>query len=267
MRHRLALISLALLLLTAIGAAPRYLEELRIGGGYTDPVDGGADFEADGDILTGGNLTADGTLTVGGAATITGATTLAGDLYVNGTDILTTGSSLYLNPSGAGRLHVGENTTQLENNAGRLWFVNTDGTNSHFRFFMPDSAATSQDYGSIWCVVTDNTDGSEDALFRFALMRNGTYDYDAFSVNSLGDGHFDGDLSANGGVLTAGVDGVSRGVIAATRGTGGAEPASLKLQSRNGSTWYLFVEDDGTVRVHNALPANNSDGLIVGLQN
>ena len=44
-----------------MGATPRYIEELRIGGGWGDTVDGGADFEADGDILT------DGTLSIGGA--------------------------------------------------------------------------------------------------------------------------------------------------------------------------------------------------------
>jgi len=45
-------------MLLGIGANPRYLEELRIGGGYGDPVDGGADFEHDGDIHTDGEVTA-----------------------------------------------------------------------------------------------------------------------------------------------------------------------------------------------------------------
>ncbi len=79
MRNRIFLISLAILLFTAIGAAPRYLEELRIGGGYNDPVNGGADFESDGDILTNGALT------------VEGPTTLEDDLHVNGNDIFTTG--------------------------------------------------------------------------------------------------------------------------------------------------------------------------------
>jgi hypothetical protein len=190
-----------------------------------------------------------------------------GDLQVNSSNILSTQDTLYINPDGAGRLLVGPATTQLENSAGRLWFVNTAGNSSHFRFFMPDSIATSQDFGSLWCVATDTTDGSEDATFRIALMRAGTYDYDVFSVNSVGDGRIDGNFSANGGTIVAGVDGASRGVVSATRGAGGAEPATVKLQSRNGSVWYLFVEDDGAVRVHNALPTGNSDGVAVGLQN
>jgi len=34
-----------------IGASPRYVEELRVGGGYGEAVDGGVDIEKDGDIL------------------------------------------------------------------------------------------------------------------------------------------------------------------------------------------------------------------------
>ena len=45
-----------------IGAAPRYIEELRIGGGYGESVDGGTDFEQDGDILTDGDLSVGGTV-------------------------------------------------------------------------------------------------------------------------------------------------------------------------------------------------------------
>ena len=62
MRKELAIAGCAVVLVGAvvlgIGANPRYIEELRIGGGYGDPADGGADFEAAGDILTDGHVTA-----------------------------------------------------------------------------------------------------------------------------------------------------------------------------------------------------------------
>ena len=48
------------LCLAAMGTNPRYLEELRIGGGAGDAADGGADFEKDGDIATDGVVTAEG---------------------------------------------------------------------------------------------------------------------------------------------------------------------------------------------------------------
>ncbi|MCL4692419.1 MAG: hypothetical protein KJ060_07905, partial [Candidatus Hydrogenedentes bacterium] len=141
MRNRLVfagLLTLCIIVLTAIGAAPRYLEELRIGGGYGDPANGGADFESDGDLLTNGNLTVDGTATI------------EQDLYVNGNDILTDGDLLALNPAGAGHFFVSSNTAQFQNTGGRLWFVNTLGNTSHIRFYMPDGIGLSQDYGSIW---------------------------------------------------------------------------------------------------------------------
>lgn len=62
MRSRLAYVAVALVvvgvIVLGIGANPRYLEELRIGGGFNEPVDGGADLEKNGDIHTNGAVTA-----------------------------------------------------------------------------------------------------------------------------------------------------------------------------------------------------------------
>jgi len=49
-----------------IGAAPRYVEELCVGGGYGETVDGGVDVEQDGDILTDGDVTVGGSIRVDG---------------------------------------------------------------------------------------------------------------------------------------------------------------------------------------------------------
>ena len=48
-----------------MGPNPRYLEELRVGGGYGDSSDGGADFEKNGNIRTNGGLVVDGAVSVG----------------------------------------------------------------------------------------------------------------------------------------------------------------------------------------------------------
>ena len=69
MRKRIVMIGACALVLVAVGSSPRYLEELRIGGGYGEAVDGGADLEADGDIWSDGVIGAVGsnteTLTAG----------------------------------------------------------------------------------------------------------------------------------------------------------------------------------------------------------
>jgi len=81
-----------------------------------------------------------------------------------------------------------------------------------------------------------------------------------------------GQLYANGGVavangaITAGADGVTNGTITLWDGSGGNTPGYVKCHSANGTAWYLFVEDDGTVKVHNAVPTANCDGSEVGGQ-
>ncbi len=61
-KRRIGIVAAALVLAGAavlgIGANPRYIEELRVGGGYGESVDGGADFEKDGGIYTDGGVTA-----------------------------------------------------------------------------------------------------------------------------------------------------------------------------------------------------------------
>lgn len=50
----------------------------------------------------------------------------------------------------------------------------------------------------------------------------------------------------------------------------GIEPSSgiswLKLVSANGTARYLFVENDGTLKIHTAEPTANTDGSVVGAQ-
>jgi len=49
-------------------------------------------------------------------------------------------------------------------------------------------------------------------------------------------------------------------------GAGGNTPGYACLGSPNGTLWYLFVEDDGSVKIHNAVPTQNSDGTVIGAQ-
>ena len=66
--------------------------------------------------------------------------------------------------------------------------------------------------------------------------------------------------------VEAGADGVARGVFTAWDGAGGNTPGCWKLASPNGTVWYYFAEDDGTLKCHNALPTANADGNAVGDQ-
>ncbi len=74
------------------------------------------------------------------------------------------------------------------------------------------------------------------------------------------------DLTALGGIGTFGVDGASRGSIVLWDGASGNTPGYMKIHSPNGTAWYVFVEDDGTLKAHNAVPTQNSDGSAIGDQ-
>jgi hypothetical protein len=88
----------------------------------------------------------------------------------------------------------------------------------------------------------------------------------ALSVEANGNANIAGDIAAASGDVVAGTDGGTRGVVAAWDGSGGNAPGCLKIGSPNGTVWYVFVEDDGTLKIHNALPTQNADGSVVGAQ-
>jgi hypothetical protein len=66
--------------------------------------------------------------------------------------------------------------------------------------------------------------------------------------------------------LACGADGASQGKITLWDGAGGNTPGYIKFHTPNGTAVYLFIEDDQTVKVHNAVPTANTDGSAVGDQ-
>ena len=86
------------------------------------------------------------------------------------------------------------------------------------------------------------------------------------ALDVAGNAKLSGSVYANGGELAAGSQNSSRGLLTGWSGAGGAAPGCIRLASPNGTVWYLFIEDDGTVKVHNALPTSNANGTVVGLQ-
>jgi len=286
---------IVLALLGAVGANPRYLEELCVGGGYGST---GIDLESDGDLAMDGDLTVDGD--VGGAtATITGAVsggsaafgggygstgidlesdgdlamdgdltvdgdvggataTITGDAAVNGGDITSTAGSLMLSPSGG--------DLKIDGSDGSIRNYRHSAGNTAWHAYMHDDGGNDTLFTSAYIVADDDTDGSEDGSFAFACVSAGTMQYSRFTINGAGNVEAAGDATISGGGLIAGSDGVTRGVLMLWDGGGGTAPGCLKMASPNGTVWYLFVEDDGTLKVHSSAPTQNSDGSAVGDQ-
>lgn len=121
----------------SLGPHPRYLEELRIGGGYNSSPDGGADFDKS------GNIAANGSLHVGGAATFGDDVSVAGDFAVAGVD---TTWSIYL-PASLGMPDPAlpcaafaiTNWRNFQVATGALAFDPTSPEAAYFQFRLPDS--------------------------------------------------------------------------------------------------------------------------------
>jgi hypothetical protein len=121
----------------SLGTHPRYLEELRIGGGYNSTPDGGVDFDK------AGNIAANGTLDVEGAAAFGGNVSIAGDLEVAGVD---TTWSIYL-PASQGMPDPAlpcapfaiANWRNFQVATGSLAFDQTSPEAAYFQFRLPDS--------------------------------------------------------------------------------------------------------------------------------
>ena len=309
----------------AIGPNPRYLEELRIGGGFADPVDGGADLDKAGNISTDGSITVEGDLAVGkneaidhSVSVISGPTNDTRiDLYDqdsnNGGVIWFDGDQDMLRIGTRSASSVPTDALEISKGSAKvklLGDLDVVGDLTVLPNVFSVDAATSQigmgitpvqklhiyspTTGSVR-IRLQNDDGfgdiathenkivffgSDGAIrFRIETFVNKSFQRIVPNVDSTWDfggvgerwaklwavtGDFSGDVDVFGGDLDVGSDGVTRGVVTAWDGGDGASPGVLRLASRNGTPYYLFTEDDGTIRVHTALPTLNSDGTAVG---
>ncbi len=272
----------------AVGANPRYIEELAIGGGYGDSADGGAWIEKTGAIITDASITANGDAAFGEneAANHSIGVTAGGSsqsyLNLDEADSVHGGAIRY---DGAGdKLYVGTrngsatpvDAIQIAKGSanvkllGNLTLGGTDiagttsvnilSTNAPLKL-SPQSTSNGDCY--LYLFRDTNTTAPRHVfLYKGDGTGTTTVDIEAPTGNITANG----DAKFYGGDVDAGQDSTMRGVVTAWDGSGGSAPGCIKIASPNGTIWYLFVEDDGTVKVHNALPTSNSNGSVVGLQ-
>jgi len=313
----------ALVLAGALGAAPRYLEELALGGGYGSPGDGGADFMRNGDIRTNGDIRLDGTLRtappttetarlvappgVAPAAAEDGALwTTPGGLYyqVGGATVgplldsaripwdapgaigtttpaalnATTGTFTgdvtlapagmsVINATGPQQFHINHTRAAGASHI-RLSPVPSDGVSGAtvdvFRHTSTQGAvllSVKRGDGSNTGVL-DVTAGAE----PITQFRSGagaaklTVTHASGNVLSSGTGTF------LGGEVTVGQPGTVTGVVGAECGPGAAAAGCLRLKSASGRICYLFVGQDGKLRISDSLPVGEDQGTVVGSQ-
>lgn len=280
-RIRIAAVSMvACAALAAVGPGARYIEEIAVGGGFGDPVDGGAEIDRTGAIATDGAVVARSGAAFGRPE---GAQSVA----------VTAG------PGAAAAIALHENNAL---NGGRLWYdgaANTLRLGTHNNHATP-TAALSIPQGSTSVQIAGglsfsagpsltnsganlvvNVPGGAEARFSVAATeryRMTAADFHGRNAENLGSAthpwgaihaaslDLSGGLEAAGGEVVAGADSSARGIVRIWDGSGGNAPGAIAMASPNGTVWHLFVEDDGTVKVSSGLPASNGDGVAIGAQ-
>jgi hypothetical protein len=331
MRKGVGIVLVCGTVLLGIGTSPRYLEELRIGGGYSDPVDGGADLDKAGNISMDGALKVTGNVEVGKDSNTRGLLTLWDGAGGNAPGCLKLGSVngtvgyVFVSNDGSGlRIHsslptsdtdghwlkaqtvedlsappaIGTTTPNtgkftscdVSGNArvtGRILLGNTtDSPEARVHIYSGDSGFSgTRNYRTANGMLMEHSDdvilllqsgsnhtteiwfGDADSEMSGRIryehasdsLHLWTNNVSRVSVDSSGNTEITGDL-------TVGVHNSVRGVVSAENGLPNTNPGTLKLSSPGASVRYLFVDDSGRLRIHNALPTGNSDGAVVGAQ-
>ena len=109
--------------------------------------------------------------------------------------------------------------------------------------------------------------GIDDNQDVFAINTDATFEaVNDLEINTDGDIVIgNGSLNIPDGELALGKTGVTVGYTTLHRG-GSSAPGYIKFQTADGTYQYMFIEDDGTVKLHSSVPTANGDGDAVGGQ-
>tara|TARA_R100000458_G_scaffold53525_1_gene55843 strand:+ start:1751 stop:2653 length:903 start_codon:yes stop_codon:yes gene_type:complete len=198
--------------------------------------------------LTSGNLAI--------AGNVTGITSLTVDnININGNTLSTTDTDgdMIFDTNGNGKYvfnHDGGGALAMH-------IVCSDSDGGWLHFMNSTTGSTADTDG--WKVGMDSTESFQ--------IYNEELDSSAIFVNTTNNNvKFFGNTTADSPCqVTIGDDGETEGHLILSR-KGAAEFPSIKMFSDDGTASYLFVDDDGKLRIHSSLPTDTGDGTIVGTQ-
>ena len=233
MKTRILAIVACGLFVLAIGASPRYLEELRIGGGLGDSADGGADLDK------AGNISTDGIVTCSGVTVEEGQVAAASGVYseLAGRELLEAGQD----DTTPGNLHV---------------YGSGDTATGAIYLHTPHAYDYSVDYWKL----------SSSLLGVLQLSGSGgTYNPGMVLQFSAASGTLSigYDMAVWGGSIEAGRTGIepAQGTITVYNYNSGSAPGYITLYSCNGTPSYLFATNDRTgLRICNSPPTSDTAG-------
>jgi hypothetical protein len=232
MKKRVLAIAACGLCVLAIGASPRYIEELRIGGGLGEAADGGADFDKAGNIATDGAIAC------------------------NGLDVeeqVTAESGVYSELAGRDLLEAGQDDVT----AGNFRIYGGSDTESGALYLHTPAA---YEYAVEHWKLSSDSPGTLDVSGSGGTYNPGTLLQFSAVSGTLSTGY---DLAVWGGSIEAGRTGAeaAQGNVTVYSSNSGSAPGYIALYSCNGTPSYLFGANDGSgPRICSSPPTTDTAG-------
>jgi hypothetical protein len=82
----------------------------------------------------------------------------------------------------------------------------------------------------------------------------------------VGDSGASSNINLKTGSVNVGEASVRRGKLAIYNGTSTNTPGCLILYALNGTPYFVFVENDMTLKISATLPTADADGSVIGAQ-
>ena len=184
-------------------------------------------------------------------ATSTASTPLTvGNLKLDGNTISTedTNGDMVFDTNGSGNYQFktdGGNGTVLE-----LICTDSDGTSIHF---MNSTTGTTPDTDG-WRLGIDSAEN--------LVVYNEELNTNPFWINDSNDA-----INMSSGVLNVGTSTSVQGIITVHQdSTGSTLPGTINLKQVDAGHGYIWVDNNGKLRVHTSAPTAHDDGTIVGTQ-
>tara|TARA_R100000005_G_scaffold95229_1_gene75959 strand:+ start:987 stop:1784 length:798 start_codon:yes stop_codon:yes gene_type:complete len=117
-------------------------------------------------------------------------------------------------------------------------------------------------YGEIDCFVRDQDDNAADGSIIINALSHGAVTQ-GFKIRSTNNGSSaEVECNVPNGPLSLGVNTSVQGVLSIER-KNYSEFGYIKMKSADGTASYLFVANNGTLRIHDDVPTSNTDGSAV----
>ena len=243
---------------------PLTTSSMEVGNIKIDGINIGRISDTDLMSLASGALTVNGTITATGSITGTLATAAQGNVTSLGTLTALQVDNININGNTLSTTDTNGDMIFDTNGTGNYQFKTDGGSGTVLELICTDSDGTNIHFLNSTTGTTPDTDG-----WRFGIdgsenlvIYNEELNTNPFWINDSNDA-----INMSSGVLNVGTNTSVQGIITVNQdSTGSTLPGTINLKQVDDGNGFIWVDNDGKLRVHTSTPTAHNDGTIVGTQ-